>query len=247
MGITAEVSVPLAFLAGLISFLSPCTLPIFPSFLAYLSGANPEELSGTEGSARMRIMLNAFLFVLGFSIVFILLGASVSALGKLLLSYQPLLVKLSGVLLISFGLLLTGWLRIPFMYREFHPIQIKSRPAGYTGALAVGIAFGVGWTPCIGPVLGAILTMAGTSQGVKEGILLLSVYSFGLAIPFLLGAWFFRSFLDFTQRFRGLARSLQIGGGLTLAGMGLLLLTGYFQVLNNYALALTPGWIVRWL
>ncbi len=247
MGLGLEVSFPLAFLAGIISFLSPCTLPILPSFLAYLSGVSPDQDSQEVVSSRGQMMISASLFVLGFTLVFVLLGASVSAVGKLLYQFQDTLIKVSGVLLIFFGLFLTGWLKIPFMYREFRPIQMKNRPVGYAGALAVGFTFGVGWTPCIGPILGAILTIAGTTQGVRQGMLLLSVYSLGLAIPFLLSAWLFHSLLDFIQKYKKAMRTVHVGGGLVLAGMGGLLITGYFQYLNTYASALTPNWIVQWL
>ncbi len=247
MGLALEISFPLAFLAGLISFLSPCTLPILPSFLAYLSGASHQNHAQTQVIDRSQMMFSALLFVVGFTLVFVLLGASVSALGKLLFSYQETLIKASGILLIIFGLFLTGLLKIPFMHREFRPLQLKSNPAGKIGALAVGLAFGVGWTPCIGPILGAILTIAGTSQGVGQGMLLLSVYSLGLAIPFLLSAWLFHSLLDFIQKFKSLMRAVHVGGGLVLASMGALLFSGYFQYLNSYASALTPDWIVQWL
>ena len=247
MGLELEISFPLAFLAGIISFLSPCTLPVLPSFLAYLSGVSRNQDSEEHVANRSQMMLSAFLFVLGFTLVFVLLGASVSALGKLLYQFQDTLIKVSGVLLIFFGLFLTGWLKIPFMYREFRPIQMKNKPVGYAGALAVGFAFGVGWTPCIGPILGVILTIAGTTQGVRQGMLLLSVYSLGLAIPFLLSAWLFHSLLDFIQKFKRIMRAVHVGGGLVLAGMGGLLVSGYFQYLNTYASALTPNWIVQWL
>ncbi|MEE9275124.1 MAG: cytochrome c biogenesis protein CcdA [bacterium] len=247
MAFTVEVSYALAFLAGLLSFLSPCTLPILPSFLAYLSGSADAISPGAQAPPRSRMMINAVMFVFGFTVVFVLLGASVSAVGELLSAHQDVLTKGSGVLLIFFGLFLTGWLRIPFLYRELRPIQWKSRPAGYAGALAVGFAFGVGWTPCVGPILGAILTLAGASQGVGQGIRLLTVYSLGLAIPFLMSAWLFHSLLGFIQRFRKVMRGVHVGGGLVLAGMGVLLLSGYFQLLNSYASALTPAWIVSWL
>jgi cytochrome c-type biogenesis protein len=247
MGIGFEVSFPLAFLAGIISFLSPCTLPILPSFLAYLSGTSQEDHAQAQTVARGQMMLSALFFVVGFSLVFILLGASISALGKLLFAYQTTLIKASGILLILFGVFLTGWVKIPFLYREFRPLELKSRPAGYAGALAVGFTFGVGWTPCIGPILGAILTIAGTSQGVRQGMLLLAVYSTGLAIPFLLSAWLFHSLLEFIQKFKKIMRAVHVGGGLVLASMGVLLVTGYFQYLNNYATTFTPDWIVQWL
>lgn len=247
MGLGVELSVPFAFLAGIISFLSPCTLPILPSFLAYLSGVSPDQDSQEHVSSRNRMMISASLFVLGFTLVFVLLGASVSFLGKLLFEYQEILIKVSGVILIFFGLFLTGWLKIPMMYREFRPVQLKGKPAGHAGALAVGFTFGIGWTPCIGPVLGAILTIAGTSQGVRQGMFLLAVYSLGLAIPFLLSAWLFNSLLDFIQKFKRIMRAVHVGGGLVLAGMGGLLISGYFQILNSYASSLAPNWIVQWL
>ncbi|MFQ5895490.1 MAG: cytochrome c biogenesis CcdA family protein, partial [Nitrospinota bacterium] len=244
MGFSTEVGAFIALAGGVFSFLSPCLLPIVPSFLAYLSGTSFENLEEGGTLERRGLVLNALMFVLGFSLVFVALGASASFIGRLLFHYQDWLIEASGVLILLLGLFLMGVFRLPFLGREYRPIQLKNKPAGYLGSLVVGFAFGVGWTPCIGPVLGAILTLAGTAQGVGRGVLLLSFYSMGMAIPFLLSALLFRSFLSFFQGYKRFIQAVHVGGGAVLAAVGVLLLSGYFQYLNIYAAYLTPSWIV---
>ena len=182
---TGSVSVVVALMAGVLSFLSPCVLPLVPSYLSFVTGMSLEDLQ--EGVDRKATLIHSLLFVAGFSIIFITLGASASFLGVFLRYYEVWIARIGGVLIIILGLHLIGVFRIAPLMRE-RRIHVNDRPAGYVGTLGVGAAFGAGWTPCIGPVLGAILTLAGTQDTVWSGVILLSVYSLGLAIPFLISA-----------------------------------------------------------
>ena len=224
------------------SFLSPCVLPLVPSYLSFVTGMSLEDLQ--EGVDRRATFIHSLLFVVGFSIIFITLGASASFLGAFLRYYDVWIARIGGVVIIVLGLHLTGVLRIAPLMRE-RRVHVNDRPAGYLGTVGVGAAFGAGWTPCIGPVLGAILTLAGTQDTVWAGVSLLSVYSLGLAIPFLISAltldWFLRVF----SRFRRFLPLVEKASGVMLIIMGLLLATGSFTVLSNYLLPFTPDWILE--
>lgn len=182
-----EVGILLAMAAGLLSFLSPCVLPLFPSYLSFIAGLSFEELQGTVANPRTRraILANSLFFVLGFSLVFIALGAGATLLGQALYQSQALIRRIGGGFVILMGFYVAGWIRIPFLMREWRA-DLASRPAGYLGAVLTGITFAAGWTPCIGPILGSILTLASMTQTAATGILMLAAYSLGLAVPFLL-------------------------------------------------------------
>jgi cytochrome c-type biogenesis protein len=222
----------LAFVAGAVSITSPCCLPLLPGYLSYVSGVSAEH----EGDRR-RVLGPAMLFVLGFAFVFTALGATASAFGDFFLTRLPLFIKISGVFVIVMGLAMLGILRIPFLFREarFDMSRIKRGPAG---ALPLGMAFAFGWTPCVGPVLGGILTAAAATQTVWKGTVLLFIYSLGLGIPFLVLALgssrVSRSFHFLRRHGRGVERT----GGVLLVGMGVLLITGFWQQL------FTP--LIRW-
>ncbi len=186
-----------AFIAGLLSFLSPCVLPLVPSYLGFITGMTLPEVSGRRRAA----LTHALLFVAGFSLVFVLLGASATALGRALNYYQVWLQRVGGVLIILFGLLCLGVFKGGLLTQE-RRLHLERKPVGYLGSLLVGMAFAAGWTPCIGPVLGGILGLAATSSDVTRGMQLLAVYSAGLALPFLIAAVAVDSFLDWFQRFR---------------------------------------------
>jgi cytochrome c-type biogenesis protein len=190
------LGIVVAFVAGVLSFLSPCVLPLVPSYIGFLTGMTLPEI----GTRRRAALLHALLFVLGFSLVFILLGATATALGRALGYYQVWLQRAGGVLIILFGLLCLGVLSARPLLSE-HRMQLEQKPLGYLGSAVVGMAFAAGWTPCIGPVLGGILGLAATSTDVTRGMLLLAVYSAGLALPFLLAAIAVESFLGWFQRF----------------------------------------------
>ncbi|MGH7606810.1 MAG: cytochrome c biogenesis CcdA family protein, partial [Gemmatimonadales bacterium] len=202
-----DVSFAVAFSAGVLSFLSPCVLPLIPSYLGFLTGMSLEELAAGDGTGAARAsrrgtaVLHGLWFVAGFSLVFVLLGAAASALGSLLREYQVWLGRAGGVLVILFGLYLLGVLRPAFLMRE-RRIHLARKPLGYLGSGVVGFTFGAAWTPCIGPILGGILTLAATSGGLGHGMTLLAVYALGLAVPFLLTALALDRFLLWFQRFR---------------------------------------------
>jgi cytochrome c-type biogenesis protein len=227
-----------AFAAGLLSFLSPCVLPLVPSYIGFLTGMSLPEMSG-----RRRVALtHALLFVLGFSLVFIALGASATALGRALNYYQVWLQRIGGVLIIAFGLVCLGVIRIGALTQE-RRVQVERKPVGYLGSALVGMAFAAGWTPCIGPVLGGILGLAATSQDLSRGMLLLAVYSAGLAVPFLVAAAALESFLAWFQRFRRFLPWVMRASGVLLIFVGLLMVTGEFTRLAGWLQQFTPGFI----
>ncbi|MDZ4338986.1 MAG: cytochrome c biogenesis protein CcdA [candidate division NC10 bacterium] len=238
-----DVTSVVAFTAGVFSFLSPCVLPLVPSYLSFVAGMSLQELEeGKEAKVRRAVFLNALLFIIGFSTVFVTLGASFSLVGQLLLGSIDLVRKAGGILIILFGLFIAGILKVPFLMRE-RRLHFQERPAGYLGAVLVGAAFGAGWIPCVGPILGSILTLAGTSETAGRGVALLGAYSLGLGVPFLLSALALNSFNQFFQRFRPYMRVVEVAAGLILVAIGVLLFTGYLTLLNSYLIGLTPAWL----
>lgn len=225
----------LALLAGMVSFASPCCLPLMPGYLSYVGGVGGEELGSVR--VRRRVLGAALLFVAGFATVFTLLGASASLAGSLLLDNRPVLLKVAGGFVVLMGLVTMGLLRIPLLYREFRPQLRRTRP-GPLGAVPLGMAFAFGWTPCIGPVLAGILTAAAAAPAAWNGAGLLFVYSLGLGIPFVLLA------LGYTRAGRVLgwlrrrARAIEVSGGVVLVAMGVLMMTGRWLQL------FTP--LIRW-
>jgi cytochrome c-type biogenesis protein len=224
-----------AFAAGLLSFLSPCVLPLVPSYIGFLTGMSLPEMSGRRRAA----LAHALLFVLGFSLVFVLLGASATALGRALNYYQLWLQRIGGVLIIGFGLVCLGVIKAGFLSRDRRP-QVQHKPVGYLGSAVVGMAFAAGWTPCIGPVLGAILGLAATSNDVTRGMLLLGFYSAGLAVPFLVAAVALDSFLGWFQRFRRYLPWVMRVSGALLIFVGVLMVTGEFTRLAGWLQQFTP-------
>ena len=231
----ATLGLFVAFAAGLLSFLSPCVLPLVPSYIGFLTGMSLPEMA-----ARRRVALgHALLFVLGFTLVFMVLGASATALGRALNYYQQWLQRIGGALIILFGLICLGVVKAPFLNQE-RRLQVDQKPVGYLGSALVGMAFGAGWTPCIGPVLGAILGLAATSQDLTRGLLLLAVYSAGLAVPFLLAAVALDAFLDWFQRFRRYLPWVMRVSGALLIFVGILMTTGEFTRLAGWLQQFTP-------
>ena len=227
-----------AFAAGLLSFLSPCVLPLIPSYVGYLTGMSVEEVERRRGTA----VLHGLWFVAGFSLVFVLLGAAASAVGHLLRDYQVWLGRVGGVLLILFGIYLLGILRPAFLMRE-RRIELARKPLGYFGSGVVGFTFGAAWTPCIGPILGGILTLAATEAGLGRGVALLAVYALGLALPFLLTALLLERFLVWFQRFRPYIVWVDRIAGAMLIVLGILLVTDSFTLLAGYLRGLTPEFL----
>ena len=230
-----------AFGAGLLSFLSPCVLPLVPSYLSFVTGMSLEDLQ--QGVDKRATMIHSTLFVVGFSAIFMLLSASASFLGQFFRYYEVWIARIGGVIIIVLGLHLAGAFRLTPLMREKR-IHLRDKPAGYLGTLGVGAAFGAGWTPCIGPVLGAILTFAASSDAFWSGVVLLGVYSLGLAVPFLVSAWAMEKFLEVFARFRRFLPTVQVVSGLLLIVLGVLLMTGTFTILSIYLTRFTPDWIL---
>jgi cytochrome c-type biogenesis protein len=222
-----------AFLAGLVSFLSPCVLPLVPGYVSLISGAGAEELKSQEARLLRKVMLNSIAFILGFSVVFVALGAISTTVGQILAVYKTKLAVAAGVVIILFGLHLTGIFRIHALYADKRLHGVKG---GSTlgGSFLIGFAFAFGWTPCVGPILAVILTFAAAQDSVTKGILLLAVYSLGLAVPFLLTSLGIERFLKFYGRFRAHMHALEVASGALLIALGVLLVLGRFTIISNY-------------
>jgi len=230
----SNLPLPLAaFVAGLVSFLSPCVLPLVPGYVSLISGVGVEELKVQETHVLRKVMLNSVAFILGFSIVFITLGALSTEVGQLASQYKSTLARVAGVVIILFGLHLTGILPIKALYadKRLHNVKGGSTP---WGAFVIGFAFAFGWTPCVGPILGAILGLAAAQNSVSQGILLLTVYSMGLAVPFLLAALGIERFMKFYGGFRRHMHAVEIASGGLLMALGVLLVLGRFTLLARY-------------
>ncbi len=226
-----------AFLAGLVSFLSPCVLPLVPGYVSLISGVGVEELKVQEASVLRKVMLNSLAFIAGFSIVFVTLGAISTEVGQLAAQYKAVLARVAGVLIIVFGLHLTGILRIKALYadKRLHSVKGGSTP---WGAFVIGFAFAFGWTPCVGPILSVILGFAAAQDSVSKGIVLLTIYSLGLAVPFLLTSLLMERFLKFYGHFRSFMHVIEVLSGGLLIALGLLLVFGKFTMLARYFSAL---------
>src|SRR3972149_114533 len=213
----ADVNIFVAFTAGLLSFLSPCVLPIIPSYLSFISGVSLEEMRAVQVAShiRKRVLLNSVAFILGFSLVFISLGASASFLASFFLGYRSLIRVLGGIFILAVGIYLLGVVKFSVLdrYLQFH---LKNKPGGYLGSALVGITFGAAWIPCVGPILGAILTLAATSSEIGRGIFYLATYAAGLALPFFLSAVAVNSFFEFSQKFRRYVQAVHVTAGILL-------------------------------
>jgi cytochrome c-type biogenesis protein len=234
-----SVSLGAAFGAGLISFLSPCVLPLVPPYLCFITGASLDELAGGERHRHRQTLLDAFMFVLGFSTVFVLLGATASTLGQLLRSQLPLLSQIAGIVIILMGMHFLGVFRFHLFSRQAR-YQHDVKPAGLAGSYAIGLAFAFGWTPCIGPVLATILAVAASTESVGTGAFLLAIYSLGLGVPFLVAAYGVDRFIGFLQKFRRHLGTVEkvMGVLLILAGVGFL--TGAHQSFALWLLETFP-------
>jgi cytochrome c-type biogenesis protein len=242
-----SIGIFVAFSAGLLSFLSPCVLPLIPSYATFVTGMSMTELSSTglEGLRRRRTALvHGLLFVSGFTFVFMMLGAGATLLGSLFAYYSVWVERIGGVLLILFGLLLIGVIRLPGTERDLR-LHLAHKPLGYFGTFFVGVAFGAGWTPCLGPVLGGILTMAAMRETLGQGMGLLFVYSLGLAVPFLLATLALQHFLAGFQRFRRWLPWVNRVSGALLIFVGVLLLTGSFALLAAHLTRWTPQFLLE--
>jgi cytochrome c-type biogenesis protein len=270
-----DLSVLVALGAGLLSFLSPCVLPLVPSYLSFIAGVSFDDFKRSHADPKLlrKVTLNSLLFIAGFSSVFMTLGFSFSLVGQILIQYQEAIRMAAGLLIAFFGLYISGGLEYLAKLAEgaerkwtghaiggFLPIccrplligryltrslqfHLGNRPAGYVGSLLIGFSFAVGWTPCVGPILGAILALASSTAHITSGLLLLGAYSVGLGIPFLLSSVAINSFFHFFSRFKRYIEIVHVGGGLLLILVGILIFTGYLTVLNTLAIQFTPAWL----
>jgi cytochrome c-type biogenesis protein len=222
-----------AFFAGLISFLSPCVLPLVPGYVSMISGAGIEELKSPQAKLMRRVMVNSIAFILGFSVVFITLGAISTEAGQLAARYKHTLSIVAGVVIIIFGIHLTGLFQIKWLLQDarLHNVKGSSTPFG---AFLIGFAFAFGWTPCLGPILTAILTLASEQDTLNKGIIMLAVYSLGLAVPFLLTSLLMERFLKFYSRFRSHLHAIEVASGVLLIALGILLVLGRFTLISSW-------------
>ncbi len=234
------VMIWMAFIGGVLSFLSPCILPVAPGYLGIISGISLTNLQSGAFSKR-KVLTGTLAFILGFTIIFIILGIGSTFLGQLLRANRNWLAKLSGLVVIILGLHQAGWLKIPMLYQERRLVN-NSISSGFLGAFLAGLAFALGWTPCIGPVLGSILALAGNQGSLGKGLLLLGVYSFGLGIPFFILALAFETVSRGLNRIKPYLKYLQWASGLLLILMGILLLTGGLSTITAWLIRITGGW-----
>ncbi|MDT8376739.1 MAG: cytochrome c biogenesis protein CcdA [Mariprofundaceae bacterium] len=243
-----EVTLIGAFMAGLLSFLSPCVLPLVPAYLSFISGTSVNALRAhgdqANHSVRKHAVIQSLWFILGFSLVFIALGASASWLGQWLLEHMNSLGKAAGAVIFIFGLHYAGVIRIPFLLVDVHLDTSKVEAKSGIGALALGSAFAFGWTPCVGPILGAILAVAGAQSEVGKGILLLTTYSIGLGIPFLLAALATDAFLNWSQRFKRHLHAVEITSGILLMLVGGMIFLGSFSIVAAWLIEHLP-WLAE--
>jgi cytochrome c-type biogenesis protein len=236
-----EVTLLAAFAAGFLSFISPCVLPLIPGYISFISGMTLEEMQGqsdpaSASSSRQRVLLASIAFVMGFTVVFVIMGASATAIGKFVKEYAPIIAKIAGTLLVIFGLHMMGVFRIRLLENDTR-VHTNRKPAGPLGAFVVGTAFAFAWTPCIGPILGGILTMAASRDSVGEGMQMLAAYSLGLGIPFLLTSVAINQFFTAAARIRKHYRTIEIVSGVLLILVGLLIFFDQFTLIAKY---LTP-------
>ncbi len=270
-----DLSILVALGAGLLSFLSPCVLPLVPSYLSFIAGVSFDDFKRSHADPKLlrKVTLNSLLFIAGFSSVFMTLGFSFSLVGQILIQYQEAIRMGAGLLIAFFGVYISGgleylakladgaegkwaehavWGILPILCRPFRigryltrslQFHLGNRPAGYVGSLLIGFSFAIGWTPCVGPILGAILALASSTAHITSGLLLLGAYSVGLGIPFLLSSMAINSFFHFFSRFKRYIEIVHVGGGLLLILVGILIFTGYLTVLNTLAIQFTPAWL----
>jgi cytochrome c-type biogenesis protein len=235
---TASFGFFIAFTAGLLSFLSPCVLPLIPSYVTFITGMSLDEMQ----RARRTTLVHSLLFIAGFTLVFLALGATATVLGRVLLAYRDWISRVGGALIIVFGLYLLGVFNIRAFATE-RRVHVADKPLGYLGTLLVGMAFAAGWTPCIGPILGSILIYTSSEADLARGLALLLAYSLGLAIPFLLSSLLIERFFAAFQRFRPYLVWVSRAGGVLLILIGVLLVSDYFTLLASYLQGLTPDFL----
>lgn len=229
-----------AFAAGILSFLSPCVLPLVPGYISIISGFSLDQLKGNAPTASLKrsVILSSIMFVIGFSISFVLIGATATAVGKLILTQMPILRKVAGIIMVIFGLHVLGVFRITALYQDKRMHGVKTS-SGMLGALVLGLVFALGWSPCLGPILSVIFGMAAEQETVAKGMFLLLVYSAGLGVPFLMTSVGLNQFLAFYNRFKRHFRALEIVSGVLILGVGVLIFTDQMTQMNQYFTFLT--------
>ncbi len=243
---SGSISLLVAFSAGFLSFVSPCVLPLLPSYVTFITGLSMEQLTSGEDAARVKriVLINSVLFALGFTTIFVGLGASATYVGQWLLTYQTVLNKVAGGIIVIFGLYVMGVFKFRWMAADKR-LHLDQRPKGYIGSYFVGMAFAAGWTPCVGPILGSILLMAAQADTVGEGMGLLAVYSAGLAVPFLATSlalnWFLNRFSAFSKHMR----TVSIVSGLLLISVGLMIFFNVFSLVSAFLTEHGIGWDIQ--
>ncbi|MBW2092868.1 MAG: cytochrome c biogenesis protein CcdA [Deltaproteobacteria bacterium] len=229
---STEISHFIAFTAGFLSFVSPCVLPLIPGYLSFITGFSLEDVTDPEADASIgrRVMVQSLLFIAGFSTIFILFGLSITAMGKLVNTYQDLIRQVGGVIVILLGLHVAQLLPTRFLYKEKR-MTLQNKPAGIIGSFLVGVTFGAGWTPCVGPILASVLIFAGTKNSLAQGFTLLLAYTLGLGLPFFLSALALERFLLIFRRFSRWMRWVSVVSGLFLVVMGVLI---FFDLLGGF-------------
>lgn len=238
MDTSLSIGFGIAFTAGLLSFLSPCVLPLIPSYVTFITGLSLDDVQRSRRAA----LVHALLFILGFSLIFIALGATATILGRVLIVYRDWITRIGGALVIVFGLYLLGAFNVGMFNRE-RRVHLADKPLGYLGTVLVGVAFGAGWTPCIGPILGSILAYSTSQADVREGVGLLAAYSLGLGVPFFLAAVAVERFLGvfgWLKQHMALVNRL---AGILLIIVGVLMISNYFTIMATYLQTLTPEFI----
>ncbi len=235
-----NISLSIAFAAGFLSFIAPCALPLVPSYLSYITGLTFKDLTG--GGVKVLTMKHSLLFIAGFSTVFILLGATASSLGNMLREYQNILRWIGGIIIIFFGLYIMGLLKLNFLSKS-KKFEFANKPPGLLGSYLVGSSFAIGWTACVGPILGTILFYAGSTGTVSQGVILLTAYSLGLGIPFFITSLTVNSFLSAFKRIQKYMRLIEIISGIFLIIVGILILTNYFVILSSYLQSIGIGYM----
>lgn len=241
---TQEVSIPLAFMGGFLSFISPCVLPLVPSYISFVTGISFEELSREEGTKDLKriILFNSLIFVLGFSTFFVvILGASAQLFGQIFVEYQDIIRKIGGLVIILLGIHIIGIVNIGLLQRDKRFHFFREKPTGLLGSFLVGMGFAAGWTPCIGPILSMIFAMAMTSESSWAGVLLFVSYSMGLAIPFMLTSLGINTFLRYFQRLRQHMRAISIVTGVLLILTGILIFSNSFSIISGYFNTILPS------
>lgn len=239
---SGNVTLLAAFAAGFLSFVSPCVLPLIPGYISFVSGVSLDEIRGEHATtaSRLQVFGTSLAFVFGFSIVFVALGASATEVGRFLFARLPVLSKIAGVVLVIFGLHTMGVFRLALLDTEKR-VHSQRKPAGPLGAILVGVAFAFGWTPCIGPILGGILAIAGSRNSVGQGVLLLAIYSLGLGIPFLITSLAINQFFSAAKRIRGYYHAIEMTSGALLIAIGALILTGQLTIIARYLQPYLPS------